>query len=255
MSEFLDTRYEKNFLTNVIFRLDFLVLDHQSICENFRSKIKSEFPIVQEENGFMQRININSSNQTLDNTQEQLKKFTFKNSSCDKLLVLERDSLTLEVLKYKDFSTFEKDVANVVRSFFECYKDIDLIRIGLRYINQIVLEKGNPFNWSDYISSHLTATTDKFFEKDQSIARSMGQTTLNYDEYKLIFNYGMFNSEFPAKIGRKEFVLDYDCFTEFVEKEKILEHIRIFNCKIKEMFENSINRGLRKMMGVKDEVL
>lgn len=78
----------------------------------------------------------------------------------------------------------------------------------------------------------------------------MSQIILNYDDYTMNFNFGLFNSEFPAKISRKEFALDYDCYTELFEPEDIDDYLIKFNSEIKNMFERSIKNGLRKHMGV-----
>ena len=81
----------------------------------------------------------------------------------------------------------------------------------------------------------------------------MSQAILNYDDYRVNFNYGMFNSEFPAKISRKEFILDFDFYTEYVEQETIIPLIKKFNKEAAIMFEKCIKDGLRKKMGEIDE--
>ena len=67
------------------------------------------------------------------------------------------------------------------------------------------------------------------------------------------FNYGLYNSEFPNKISRKDFVLDYDCYTANIEKKDSYEYLNKFHEKINEEFEKSIEEGLRKEMEGENE--
>ncbi len=81
----------------------------------------------------------------------------------------------------------------------------------------------------------------------------MSHVIVNYDDYKMNFNFGLHNSEFPAKISRKEFILDFDFYTEYVERDKIFPMLREFNKESAIMFERCIKDDLRKHMEVIDE--
>ncbi len=74
---------------------------------------------------------------------------------------------------------------------------------------------------------------------------------LKEEGYNLKFQFGLFNSEYPNPISRKEFVLDYDCSTnEETDILEIFDKAKEFNKKIHEWFEKSIQDGLRDIMGV-----
>ncbi|MDA3822246.1 MAG: TIGR04255 family protein, partial [Bacteroidales bacterium] len=58
------------------------------------------------------------------------------------------------------------------------------------------------------------------------------------------------NSEYPAKISRKEFIIDIDCYSNFIETNGIIATLDIFNTEAKNLFEKSIKRKLREKMGI-----
>ena len=76
-------------------------------------------------------------------------------------------------------------------------------------------------------------------------------TKMGYNDFYVRFQYGMFNSEHPNPIARKEFVLDFDCYTKDEQDlSDVLTLLDRFHEKIKEMFEYSILNDLRQIMGV-----
>ena len=134
--------------------------------------------------------------------------------------------------------------------FISTIKIVDLTRIGFRYINQIVLKRGNPFSWTGYIDNSLTSVVDKFFKKTPHISRAIGQVILNKDDFNINFTYGTPNSEYPAKISRKEFIIDIDCYSNFIETNGVISTLGNFNTEAKILFEKSIKSKLREKMGI-----
>ncbi|MCF6267609.1 MAG: TIGR04255 family protein [Desulfuromusa sp.] len=253
-TEFVDYKYKKNYLTNVIFKIDFSTLNYEEFVDEFSKKIKDSFPLVEKKIIKEHKAEIKEEGSVLSESSDNC--YVFFDSNKERKVSLFKNYMAVELFKYKDMNDFRETVSFVFDIYNKLYKNVDYRRLGVRYINQIVLEKGNPFIWKDYISSYLTSVSDSFFNRDGSLSRSMSQVVLNKDDYKLNFNFGMFNSEFPAKISRKEFVLDYDCYTEFVDGDSVHEILDKFNHEIKFLFEKSINNGLRKNMGViSDEIL
>ena len=247
-------KYRKNFITNVICRLDFrpiLKID-KSFLDNFRTAIKDQFPKIEEKKvmGFATKF----EKGTVEHAQVPEKPlFHYKDADEENSIILTDDHLIIESQNYKNFREFKKNIEFALDKFFGFVDNPDFTRLGLRFINQIVLSKGNPFVWNNYIDSSFVSVIDRFFERSPNIARMMSQVILNYDDYKVNFNYGMHNSEFPAKISRKEFILDFDFYTEYVEQDMIMPLLKKFNKESAIMFEKCIKDGLRNHMGVIDE--
>ena len=156
--------------------------------------------------------------------------------------------LAVEDLHYTSLDEYLARTDLVIRSFSAAYEKPQYTRIGLRYINTINLDDGEPLVWSEYISDSLTCPLDHFEGKREQLSRFMGQYVLNSDEYQIIWNYGIFNPEFPGRIARRQFILDYDCYSQDVSAD-IPAQVRKFNLAILELFETSIKEPLRKLMG------
>jgi len=156
-------------------------------------------------------------------------------------------------VKYEDFDTFKIIIEKILTPFLKHYNP-NIKRLGLRYVNEIKIKKGHPFEWKDLINPSLTANIDKFLDNKSELSRAMSQLIINKGYYNITFSYGMFNSEYPSKISRKEFILDYDCYTfEIENNNEINKELDIFNNEINKLFEKSINDGLRKILELSNE--
>lgn len=248
-------KYRNNFLTNVLCRLDFrpiLEID-KPFLDKFRAAIKGEFPIIEEQwkKGFEARI---EKGKVVKHSEIPEKpRYLYKDANEENIITLAEDHVVIDSRNYITFKEFRKIIDLTIDTLTNFNINPDYTRLGLRYINQIVLNKGNPFEWKRYIEPSFVSVTDRFFDRNPNIARMMGQVILNHDDYKVNFNYGMHNSEFPAKISRKEFILDYDFYTEYVEQDQIISLLKKFNIESAIMFEKCIKDGLRNHMEVLDE--
>ncbi|MEN4007279.1 MAG: TIGR04255 family protein [Methanobacteriaceae archaeon] len=71
------------------------------------------------------------------------------------------------------------------------------------------------------------------------------------DDYLLRFQFGLYNTEYPSPIARKEFVLDYDCYIEGeIDILELFKRSDECNKIIYSWFERSIQDELRKEMGM-----
>jgi uncharacterized protein (TIGR04255 family) len=246
MKELDKLRFEKNFLKKVIFRLDYS--GFESISEKdaqaFYNEIKDDYPIFEKR----QLVEFYTTIKTGQRIDEQKRKDIYDIFDADKAIkcTLANDHLLLEINTYLDFSWFKK----IVETFYNCLSNrfgvLNTQRIGLRYINQIEIKNGDPLSWRGYINNSLLSVIDSFFKSmKEDVARSMGQTTLNRDDYILIFHYGVNNSEYPSRVVRKEFILDYDCYTRDVQGSDIInDYLVPFHYEILRLFKMSIGSKL-----------
>jgi len=248
-------KYRHNFVTNAICRLDFRSVPeiNEDLLNRFRDVVKSDFPKVEEKTIRAITARLEQSGVLEQVTLPDQKMFQYIDANSENKIELAPDHLAIESFKYINFREFGKNIELALGAFGELVENPDFTRLGLRYVNQIVLNKGNPLIWANYVDSSFVSVIDRFFERSPNLARTMSQVVLNYDEYKLNFNYGIHNSEFPAKISRKEFILDFDFYTEYVEKEQIMPQLIRFNKESGIMFEKCIKDTLRKHMEVVDE--
>lgn len=252
MADNNDLKYNHNFLSNVIFRLDFASLPDImfEIPNELDIIFKEHCPDLNTQETIEFHTIIDKGRKTDRERRFSVFKFTDKERKIS--ITISHNHIVIEYKKYQNFSLLKDFSEMIIPSFIDACPKVDFKRIGLRYINQISLNRGNPFAWSGYIDSSLTNVVDKFYKKSTAISRSVGQIILNEEEYNINFIYGTPNSEYPAKISRKEFILDIDCYSNFVENDNIFIFLKKFNIQAKSIFEKSIKAKLRKKMGVKD---
>lgn len=68
------------------------------------------------------------------------------------------------------------------------------------------------------------------------------------------FQYGMYNTDFPAPIKNKLYILDIDAYTQgLLTFDDIQSRLDKFHDAIEDLFEKVITNELRKVMGVVNE--
>ncbi|MBA7635071.1 hypothetical protein ES703_42671 [subsurface metagenome] len=81
------------------------------------------------------------------------------------------------------------------------------------------------------------------------ISRAFHNLELNYGDYLIKFNYGMYNADYPAPIKRKIFILDFDAFSmRILNENEIRKFLPIFHKQIQSLFEESITDKMRRKL-------
>lgn len=251
------SKYSSNFLSNAILRVDFppiLGLDKTNPPVQFQSEIKDSFPIVEPIMGKLVEFRMEKE-EPARLSETEIVKWHFNDKEKAKVVEVAPNWVTVEYFKYKDFKDFSECYERVFKKFFEIYNVVRMSnRIGLRYINQIKIDKGNPFDWKNLVNTDLVFVERDFIAQKQDVKKSMHMLEVKVEGYNLKFQFGMFNSEYPNPIARKEFVLDYDCsLKEEIEINEIYGKAIEFKKIISSWFERSIGDELRKIMGKVDD--
>jgi len=240
--------YAKNFLTKVIARVDYqpiLMLDTEKPSK-FQDLVRDEYPRLKELQGV--GIELPKSGGPPVSVEKLPIIWKLQDKSRENHLDISSKYFALITSKYVRFSEFYERLTRVWNGFVEIYKPSIITRIGLRYINEIKLE-GNPFEWQNLLNENLYSSLNVFPDMQGSIARSMHQLHLKDDDYKVTFQFGVFNSEYPNTIAQKEFILDYDCVSDDEhEPQDVLGKFSGFNEKIWSLFEKSIGDGIREIL-------
>jgi len=236
----------RNYLTGVIFKIDFadpikLLPDN---IEKVQTKIKDRLSEL--DKGKLEMIEVVMGAEEQRTIRKKSDVFKFINKGKSERVQIEQNAISFEVKNYKDFEYFRTLISDVLTEF---NLKGNSGRLGLRYINQITIGEGNPFDWKGWVNANLI-TGLEFVDKKELLARSMGIITYIFDDFNIKFQYGMYNSEFPNPISKREFVLDYDCTTK--EPRDLGESIDLLDRMhdlIKEKFEGSIDIEFRKQIG------
>lgn len=246
--------YKKNFLSSVIFRVDFDEIELGQLSA-FSKTIKGSFPINEQKDA-QEFSGVLDSKTGLFN-QSHKKKVIWQFFNADKTKQLEIDSnfIVLSYFKYKDSTILVKDVEDIFSEFIKLFDVKTIKRIGLRYRNDIKFPKEtDPLSWDKYIVKNLTSSF-KFIESNKmKSSRALGQIVFREDDAYITFNYGLINTDYPNEIAKKEFLLDYDCVSKFPVEVKdfdIVEAVKKYNKYVEKLFELSISDDLRTVLNKK----
>ena len=254
-------RYKNNYLTEVIFRINFsnilkLSGSNKDAAEEFRKAIFDGFPNVQ----FRFNNNVNVTIDVKSGKSQSLMEegdltWIFSNETNKKEVELNAKFLILHYKKeaYLGFKEFLEDVTKILESL-RYYMPYKLNFMGLRYINQINEDFITEDNISEYINPSLTDNVIFELDECEKFSQIVTRLDLIKDYYNLTFQYGFFNPRFPDPTFKKDFILDYDCKItdmELVKSENdVLSEIKKMNKFIYEKFEYSTTDKLRELMEV-----
>lgn len=243
--------YSKNFLTKVLFRIDF---SRVSSLENepvsFRDAIQTSFPKIEpvRQSGLILRAELGKAPVT-EQVSGTLWQFTSAdgNIHCNIL----PESLVLESNTYQNFTTFSGILKEILDAFYSTQGSLKISRTGLRYINEIVIPgEGDYLNWEGYINP-LIASPVRYKPADTELKRILTTGEFNVDaETMIILRTGIFNSSYPAGIIQKEFVLDLDCFSTRTpeDKDSLIATVVRLNGILTNTFESLIEEKLRTLL-------
>lgn len=247
------TTYPRNFITQVIAQVHFqpiLKLKNES-PDVFQEAIIDQFPRFERKEAIDIDFSIKPEG-SFPSFPEKISIWEFINKEIKEQA--DQISLNYKVIsfssnKYISFESFFSKVELMYNNFYKIYRPGIINRIGLRFINEIKL-KGNPLDWDGYINNNLYCSIKTF--SDLSISRAMSQVHINLDDHKIIFQFGIYNSEYPNTISQREFILDYDCSSKGeCEPEEVLTKLMIFYEDIKSLFK--LSRGDKLVSYMKGE--
>lgn len=251
-------KYKQNFINEAIFRLDFAVSIEElktSINRELSKIISDEFPIFESNqvpfnSVFVDQKNLNSKDGVKIETGVQ-SEWKFYGRNREKYVTLNSNVLIISYKEYESFASFSDNINRIVKKMYDIFDDVQIKRMGIRYINTITLNSENLFDWTGYINDALLSQLS-FKAESSDFTRLLTKLEYKYGYNRLTFQYGMFNPNYPSKIKDKVFVLDYDYSTDsFTDNPKdVIHFVNEAHDAIEEMFEKSIEDELRKEMKI-----
>ena len=248
--------YRHNFLTNVVLRLDFMPIPTLRNPANFATKpefstrIAEKYPIAVSQPTATLSINLGPTASGMVPQITGAQWFHRKVENGAAVVVLAPEFAAIEYGKeiYDHFPVFRTEVTLVINALRELYDIPIFTRIGLRYINEIVMPEGNPLDWKGLISSDLITAVKAGKQSGVDMVRSMHQLQIRKDECEMVFNYGLSNPDYPNALARRVFILDFDGARTNVDVANALTAIDDLNKFCESMFEDSIDNDLRREM-------
>ncbi len=261
--EKLVKRYLTNTITNAILRLDFANPIPQ-INDELDAKVRSEclkhFQIPEKRQSQNKEIQFNEEpgKEYVSVSHSTISEWCFNGKNSRKELKITQSAIIIDVQEYESFNVLKQEFLAIFKVIRDIYGELQLSRMGLRYIDQIEPRKKNSGRqlwdayWKDYVDERLLGGLA--FADNSNLAQQMNTCAMNYGEYSLTFQYGMFNPDFPAVAKKSVFVLDTDVYTAgLISPEDAVRYLDIFHDQASNWFESSITDNLRSIMDSEDD--
>lgn len=240
--------YKTNYITNAVVGINFSrsVEVSDKLIDELKTIFGDDFPDSQNAETVSLEVSLSGKEKTTREVRNRAIRLINKTNGST--VNLESNSLSVELRRFHEFEDLKPLVVKLNSFLNGSIAPIGISRLGLRFINQIRLDEGHPLNWDGLIDISLIQSV-KIVEPTNEISRAIGVIELNRSEYCLRFNYGWFNSEYPNPIAKKEFVLDYDCYsTNEVQTKDLIEKVGIYHEAIRALFKKSIGPKLIQIM-------
>lgn len=245
----MSEKYKTNFITKVVFRLDFPENIAIGSLDSFANEIKHIFPIKEEREGQTGFVELNFNSGEVNHATEKMSSWMFQNENRTKRLVVNMKFMVLEYGVYNDFNELTQDISDVIIRFLFSFNVKIISRIQLQFINEIKLQEADQLDWTKYINKNLISSLDFCKENKKKLARSMGQLVIKEEYGDLGFAYGIWNSEYPNEVNRKEFVLDFNCVSKLgISDSDVAKRAKAFHTYIEDLFEASITDDFRALL-------
>ena len=251
----MDSRYKNSFIHKVIVRVDFndnIYQEGGTLHEDIIGEITNIFPIAEPVKVTHQRFEV--KREEFKHAHKVLEHYHYLNKKRDKILHVTPDSFDIEYLTYESHEVLFADFNSILSPFETSIGINQLSRLGLRYINKIILPEDDPFDWSEYLNENLLSIFS-IPKPDELICQALHKLVILYEDFFVNIHYGMNNPDFPTPIIRKSYILDLDAyFSGLLDFQSATNYLTSFHEKINEIFERMIEDPLRQLMrGITDE--
>lgn len=240
--------YKRPFLKTVVVRADFAspsaVMESPVAVE----RILRIFPIPEHAQVVTQVVEMPPTGEERvigQNTRTELNFFAKDRSS---KVFLAETFCGIQYFSYNDFDELFSAFANVMTTLTEVDSELQIKRLGLRYVNDIrPTNQARPLVWTNLIKASLLAPFK--LNRGHKVTRAFQVLELLVDDFNLKFQYGMPNLDYPAPIRQKSFILDMDAYFDgILDAQEVGHMLKRFHAEIESTFEASITDKLRKMM-------
>lgn len=242
--------YKKNFLVEVVARIDFSEpaesLKRVVLPEEIQNAIKSRYKIYEPSKAKHQDIEI--SEQGISEKSEEFHQWIYHGESREKSITINQRSIVVSLKQYKKYDDFKLDVIEPIRKIVELEGSIYISRTGLRFVN--IFEGLTP-TFSDirrYFHEMISTSFDHLLDAEHC-SRSFLITEYLHDEVKMRLQSGIFNPDYPAKIKKKDFIVDLDAYVDTPHSAaKVGDLFDNLHTLIQRKFELCITDDMRRIL-------
>jgi len=242
--------YKRNFLTEVIARLDF-VSPVAGIASELPKALSAGllryFPIGEPQPMFTQKIQVLPT-AVAEPPKKEFTQWNFFGMRREKRAVLTPNFLFVSFNTYETYEKLRAEFLAILTPFFQGFPDAQPSRMGLRYINSLSFDLKNPLKWDGYLNRKLLSLFS-FPIPGAEPARVFHNLEVAYPDFSLRFQFGMHNPDYPAPIRQSVFVLDFDAYHQgLIAASDVQSLLDKFHSAIQSLFEQAITPALREVL-------
>ena len=241
--------YKRNYLNEVIARIDFVSPIHKlnhELPSKLSERALKNFPILEPKQGIAAEFQL--SPKITEHKNIEFTEWNFYGKEREKRLVIYNNAVYMVYNVYPKYELFRNDFVEIIEVLFTEIPEVVANRLGLRYINNFEIPNGDPFKWDEYINEYLISSL-RFVQDKNLISRAFNNLEYNFEDFNLRFQFGMPNSDYPAPIRKKHFVLDYDAYHQGLQTmQEIPSNLDRYHTKIQSLFETGITDKLRGLL-------
>ena len=194
----------------------------QKYLPDFQDKVRKYFPLFSKSQNVSLEMRLNQRLQPQDVVYNQL--WSFLDNKKEQGFILSSNSLCFNVSVYKNFELFKQDFFVGYKALKESVEDINIERIGLRYVNAIDLNDSRHSKINPVLKGYT-------FESNSRLIGSFSSSQLRLDDACSMFiksAYGVRGNPIPVELmpcplkikanaQAKYQVLDFDCIKKMSE--------------------------------------
>lgn len=241
---FEEVCYARNYLTEVICRLDFASQVNElknSMPKVIYDAVKKHFPIAEPQDVVGTELSINPIMPPVFN-QVALKQWAFLSRNRKNKCTIDTNAIIFSIGDYNVFEELSSAIIDIIGAVMSNYPQNQGKRFGLRYINNLPLK-----DHSDWIDDKFIAAFSA--HKDEKTTKLI--TTLEYAVQDKDLNvrlvYGYDNPDYPAIMKKENFIIDIDAYsTGIIYFEDIAKFIENMHGEVQSCFEKMITDRYRE---------
>jgi uncharacterized protein (TIGR04255 family) len=247
--DFRTIRYNRNFLKEVIARIDY-VSPIEAIAKELPKDIAKTalkmFPIDEPRPIIEQEVML--SPKGIQATKRESTEWNFYGRNREKRLTITPNTLFVSHKKYESFESFSGEFLAIVNAVFSTFDNAQASRLGLRYVDELKLPVDNPLDWSKYVDNQLLGLF-KYEIEGAEFARIFHNMVIIFPNFNIRFQFGIHNPDYPAPIRQKVFVLDFDAsYKGLIDSADIPKALEEYHFQLQRLFEGSITDATREVM-------
>jgi len=205
--------FERNFIKTAVCELRFpTLLEYETKPPTqLQKELRKEFP-------HYERAQVNLVG---PGAVENEVRYLFRSKKKDWVASFKASAVALETSRYTNFEEFAERLERLLTKSKPLLDSDFFTRVGLRYVNEIVIEDGELSGWiSDKLVNPLAegiyGTVERFFQEVRGFAET-GRYTLRHGIVRV------------DQAERQVYTLDFDFYEEDVQFESVLPMVSEFN--------------------------